>query len=220
MPRIARVVIPGLPHHITQRGNRRQDTFFSNVDYRMYLRFMARWCEEQKVEIWCYCLMPNHIHLIAVPEAEQSLARAIGEAHRSYTCYINEKKRWKGYLWQGRFSSFPLDEPHLLAAARYIELNPLRGGLVSDPAQYPWSSCKAHLSGTDDVLVKAKPLLSLVSDWREFLLQGLSDEDKETIEKHERTGRPLGSDSFIDKLERLTSLTLKKRKPGPKSARD
>ena len=203
MPRLPRIVIPGLPHHITQRGNRRQETFFSNADYRIYLRTMTSWCEKQHVKIWCYCLMPNHVHLIAVPETEQSLSRAIGEAHRRYTRYINEKKRWKGYLWQGRFSSFPLDKYHLLAAARYIELNPVRAGLVKDPAEYPWSSCKAHLSAMDDLLVKKRPLLDLFPDWRELLYQGLSEKARETIEKHEKTGRPLGNEKFIERVELL-----------------
>ena len=203
MPRIARIVIPGIPHHITQRGNRRQSTFFSNSDYLIYLSTMAVSCEKQRVEIWCYCLMPNHIHLIAVPETEQLLARAIGEAHRSYTCYINEKKNWKGYLWQGRFSSFPMDEFHLLTAARYIELKPVRSRLVNDPAEYHWSSCRAHLNGEDNLLVKVKPLLNLVPDWEELLLYGLSREERESIEKHERTGRPLGKEKFIEQVELL-----------------
>ena len=203
MPRLPRIVIPGLPHHITQRGNRRQNTFFSNADYRIYLRTMASWWEKRHVIIWCYCLMPNHVHLIAVPETEESLSRAIGEAHRRYTCYINEKKRWKGYLWQGRFSSFPLDKYHLMAAARYIELNPVRAGLVEDPAKYQWSSCKAHLSGEYDILVKNRPLLDLFPDWEKLLCQGLSEEEKETIKKHEKTGRPLGNEKFIERVELL-----------------
>ena len=201
MPRTARIVIPGIPHHITQRGNRRQNTFFSDSDYFIYLSTMAASCEKQRVEIWCYCLMPNHIHLIAVPETEESLSRAIGEAHRSYTCYINEKKNWKGYLWQGRFSSFPMDDQHLLSAACYIELNPVRAGLVSNPAYYKWSSCRAHLTGKDDQLVKAKSLLDLFPDWRTILDQGLSQNSIEAIEKREKTGRPLGNEQFIEKVE-------------------
>ncbi|MEJ2135931.1 MAG: transposase [Desulfofustis sp.] len=203
MPRKARIVIPGIPHHITQRGNRRQNTFFSATDYHIYMRFMAIWCEKRKVEIWCYCLMPNHIHLIALPEMEYSLSRAIGEAHRRYTLYVNEKKDWKGYLWQGRFSSFPMDESHLLATARYIELNPVRSGLVKTPSEYPWSSCKAHLSGEDDLLVKTKPLLNLVPEWKELLYQGISEKEVETIKTHEKTGRPLGNERFIEKVELL-----------------
>ena len=203
MSRKARIVIPNIPHHVTQRGNRRQNTFFSDTDCRIYRRFMASWCAKQQVEIWCYCLMPNHIHLIAVPKMEYSLHRAIGEAHRRYTLYVNEKKNWKGYLWQGRFASFPMDESHLLAAARYIELNPVRSGLVKNPSEYPWSSCKAHLSDREDLLVKKKALLDLFPDWEDLLKGHLSNEDIQTIEKHEKTGRPLGNEMFIEKVELL-----------------
>ena len=117
--RLARLVIAGLPHHITQRGNRRQQTFFNDGDYAAYLELMADWCREEGVAIWSYCLMmPNHVHLIAVPAVEVGLRRAIGEAHRRYTRRINFREKWRGYLWQGRFASFVMDGPHLLAAAR------------------------------------------------------------------------------------------------------
>ena len=130
MARLARLVIPGLPHHVTQRGNRRQQTFFNDGDYAAYLELMADWCREEGVEIWSYCLMPNHVHLIAVPKTEDGLRRAIGEAHRRYTRRINFREKWRGYLWQGRFASFIMDKPYLLAAARYVELNPVRAKLV------------------------------------------------------------------------------------------
>ena len=141
MARIARVVITGLPHHITQRGNRRQQTFFNDGDYAAYVELMAEWCTKEHVEIWSYCLMPN-THLIAVPATEDGLRRAIGEAHRRYTRRINFREKWRGYLWQGRFASFVMDDPYLLAAARYAELNPLRAGLVADPCDWRWSSAR------------------------------------------------------------------------------
>ncbi len=130
MPRIARVVVPVIPHHVTQRGNRRLPTFFCDEDYKRYIQIMAELCSQKNVQIWAYCLMPNHVHLIAVPEMKESLATAIGEAHRPYTLSINSSKNWSGYLWQGRFASFPMDEAHLYMAARYVELNPVRAGLV------------------------------------------------------------------------------------------
>lgn len=133
MARIARVVAEHYPHHITQRGNRRQDTFFCDGDYRDYIKLMAEWCGKGSVKIWVYCLMPNHVHLIAVPESVEGLRRAIGEAHRRYTCQINFREKWKGHLWQGRFSSFLMDEKYLLAATRYVELNPVKAGLASTP---------------------------------------------------------------------------------------
>ena len=149
----SRLVIPGMPHHVIQRGNRRQETFFNEGDYAAYLELMVEWCREEGVEVWGYCLMPNHTHLIAVPAAEESLRRAIGKAHRRYTRRINFREKWRGYLWQGRFASFVMDEPYLLAAARYVELNPLRARLVGSAAEWPWSSA-GDLWGRDDPLVK------------------------------------------------------------------
>ena len=133
MARIARVVVPDIPHHITQRGNRRQKTFFCDEDYHEYLALMTASCEQHNVAIWSYCLMPNHVHLIAVPQTEDGLQRALGEAHRRYTRHINFRENWRGHLWQERFASFPMGENHLLAAARYIELNPVRAHMVEDP---------------------------------------------------------------------------------------
>jgi putative transposase len=216
MARMARVVVSNIPHHITQRGNRRLETFFSEADYREYLYLMAEWCNRCKVQVWSYCLMPNHVHLIVVPESEDGLRRALGEAHRRYTRYINFQKGWKGHLWQGRFASFPMDEQYLIATARYIELNPVKAGFVKRPEDYRWSSAKAHLQGEDDILVKAGPLLAIISDWRGLLLSDLSAKEYETIRRHERSGRPLGNEAFLARLERLTARVLKKQKPGPK----
>ncbi len=133
-----------MPHHVTQRGNRRQQTFFNDGDYRQYLDLMQHWCLQHQVAIWAYCLMPNHVHLILVPPSEESLCRAVGEAHRRYTRHINFREGWRGHLWQGRFASFVMDEPYLLAAARYVERNPVRARLVSQAADWPWSSAAAH----------------------------------------------------------------------------
>jgi len=215
MARIARVIAPGIPHHVTQRGNRRQQTLFCDEDYQAYIDLMAEWCRKCKVEIWAWCLMPNHVHLIAVPETEQGLARAIGEAHRRYTRRINFRHGWRGHLWQERFASFPMDESYLLAAARYVEMNPVAGDLVKEPADYPWSSARAHISCQDDQLVKVEPLLSMVGDWKGFL--SLPEEDEMNLFRtHERTGRPLGKDAFIKGLEAELGRHLLPRQPGPK----
>ena len=214
--------MPGIPHHITQRGNRRQQTFFEDEDYQAYLDLMAEWCDRCGVEVWAYCLMPDHVHMIAVPAQKNSLARAIGEAHRRYTRMIHFREGWRGYLWQGRFASFPMDTEHLRAAARYVELNPVRAKLVRAPWRWRWSSAAAHLSGEDDVLVKTGPLLQRAGcTWRDFLAAGLSETDAELLRRHERTGRPLGSDSFVARLEKALRRTLHRQKPGrkPKRAR-
>lgn len=215
MARMARVIAPGIPHHITQRGNRRQQTFFCDDDYIAYLDLMAEWCGKHRVEIWAWCLMPNHVHLIAVPESEEGLARAIGEAHRRYTRMINFRENWRGHLWQERFASFPMDESYLLAAARYVEMTPVAAGLVSQPDEYPWSSARAHLAAQDDRLTKIEPLLSMVGNWKEFLALSTATE-MDTLRKHERSGRPLGKETFVDQMETLLARTLRPQKPGPK----
>ena len=214
MARIARVVAEHYPHHITQRGNRRQDTFFCDDDYRYYIRLMSEWCDKCGVKIWAYCLMPNHVHLVAVPESEDGLRRAIGEAHRRYTRHINFREQWRGHLWQGRFASFLMDGQYLLTATRYIELNPVKAGLVSIPEEYPWSSARAHIKGENDDLVKVKPLLRMVDDWQQFLSVDVSDEEYELLQRHERTGRPLGSKNFIERLENKLSRILTPQKGG------
>nr|WP_321532124.1 hypothetical protein [uncultured Desulfuromonas sp.] len=119
--------------------------------------------------------------------------------------------KWRGHLWQERFASFPMDETHLLAAVRYVEMNPVAANMEN----YLWSSARAHLAGKDDKLVKVKPLLEMVGDWRNFLTR-LSDQDHELMKKHERTGRPLGQASFIDHLEQMTGRVLRLQRPGPK----
>lgn len=216
MARIARVVAPGLPHHITQRGNRRLPTFFEMGDYGEYLSLMATWCAKFDVDVWAYCLMPNHVHLVVVPQSEDGLRRAIGEAHRRYTSMINFREEWRGHLWQGRFASFVMDQNHLLAAARYIEMNPVRAGLSRGPAGYEWSSARAHLNGRDDRLVKVAPLLEMVPNWSGFLRKKDNRETSDLLRRHEKTGRPLGDVPFVKRLEERLSRSLTKQKPGPK----
>ncbi len=217
MARIARAVAPGIPHHVTQRGNRRQQTFFNDQDYQSYLELMSEWCIKFQVETWAYCLMPNHIHLIVVPETQDGLNQAIGEAHRRYTRRVNFREGWRGHLWQGRFSSFIMDEGYLLACTRYVELNPVRAGLVKKPEDWQWSSAGPHMKGKDDLLVKTKPLLEIVNkSWEDFLSVDAQEQEIAILRKHERTGRPLGSGSFIGTVEHLLGRRLKPQKPGPK----
>lgn len=217
MGRIARVVAPGYPHHVVQRGNRRQETFFCEGDYQAYGKLLSEWCTRCGIEVWCYCFMPNHVHMILVPGSEGGLHKAVGEVHRRYTRMVNFREGWRGHLWQGRFSSFVMDEKHLLAAARYIEMNPVRAGLVGLPWEYRWSSAKAHVSGQDDGLVGRSLLTEMVGDWRSFLAAGGDGGKDKEIRRHERTGRPLGDEVFLERLEHLLERALKKKKPGPKT---
>ncbi len=218
MARLARIVVPGIPHHVTQRGNSGQKTFLSDADYTTYTDLLAEHCGAAKVAVWAYCLMPNHVHLILVPSDEDGLRAALGEAHRRYTRRVNAREGWRGNLWQERFHSFPMDEEHLQAAARYVELNPVRARLVKQARAWRWSSAKAHLAGQDDRLVRVAPLLERVGDWSAFLRGGIEQESLKTIRGHERTGRPLGGVAFLRRLEKKTGRVLAPRKPGRKPA--
>ena len=218
MARMPRLVVPGYPHHVTQRGNRRMKTFFSEGDYQAYLNWVREFKEDAGVEVWAYCLMPNHVHLVVVPEQEDSLSKFFRQVHRYYSRYINFRENWRGHLWQERFHSFVMDEQYLLTAIRYVELNPVRAHLCQRPEQWRWSSTQAHRSGCDDGVVSVKPMLSRIGDWDQYLQLGESESDNERIRKNSRTGRPLGNGEFIESLELMTGRNLQLRKPGPKSA--
>ncbi len=216
MPRLSRVVLPGIPHHITQRGNRRQRTFFNEEDYRAYVDLLASACRRHGSNIWAWCLMPNHVHLIITPKTEDGLRASIAEAHRRYTRRINFRKGWRGHLWQERFHSFPMDEAYLLAAVRYVELNPVKAGLVDQAHEWPWSSAAARLGESGDGLTYVKALEGLVTDWPTFWADGLDTANVlDDIRCHTRTGRPLGGKDFIRTAERITGRTLQRQKPGP-----
>ncbi len=217
MPRIPRVVLPGYPHHVTQRGNRRQKIFFSRNDYQIYLGLVAKACSAARTECWAYCLMPNHVHLILVPQAAEGLRESLAEAHRRYTRMINLRNDWRGHLWQERFHSFPMDEEHLLAAVRYVELNPVRASMVKNAQDWPWSSARAHLRGRDDVFVRVSPLLGRIKDWQGYLGDAETEQRLDALRKHSRTGRPLGDNRFIQTAEVLAGRPLRPARPGPKT---
>jgi putative transposase len=160
MARLARMVAPGVPHHVTQRGNRRQRTFFCDDDYKAYIELMAEWCCRCGVAIWAYCLMLNHVHLIVVPSSEAGLRSAIGEAHRRCSGRIYFRYGWRGHVWKGRFASYPLNEPYLPAAVPYVDLNPVQAGLGQSPGAYPWSSGNSF-DRTGRCVSKGGPLLEM-----------------------------------------------------------
>jgi putative transposase len=219
MPRLARAVAPGHPHHVTQRGNRRQRTFFSDDDYRLYLHHLAEQTARARVAVWGYCLMPNHAHLILTPADEPGLAQAVGETHRRYTWIVNQREGWTGHLWQGRFGSAALDEQHFLEAVRYLALNPVRAGLALHAEDWPWSSARAHAAGRGDGIVDVAPLLERIGSWDKFIEAAMSREAVERIRAGDRTGRPVGSDPFIERVGLELGRTLARqkrgRKPGP-----
>jgi putative transposase len=217
MARFARIVVRDYPHHVTARGNRREPIFFENGDHEVYRDLLAEQAGKAGVEIWAYCFMPNHVHLIAAPRTDDGLARAIGEAHRRYTNYINARARFRGHLFQNRFGSVVMDEAHLVTGARYVSLNPVRARLVTRAQDWPWSSVRAHLSGEDDGLVIVRPLLDRVGDFRALLQPDARDEASfATLRRSETTGRPLAAEDFVRDLERRLGRPVAKRAPGRK----
>ena len=214
MARLARVVVPGLAHHVTQRGNRGLETFFGPDDYKAYRALLADGCRRAGTKVWAYCLMPNHVHLILVPGTPDGLRGALGEAHRRYTRRINLREGWLGHLWRERFHSFPVDEAHLAAAVRHVELNPVRARLVRKAQRWRWSSAAAHLAGKDDELVSVAPLLKRFPNWTDFLSADLSDEELARLRRHEHTGRPLARPATVTRLEKKLGRPLKARRPG------
>lgn len=209
MPRVARFVAPGAPHHVTQRGNRRQQTFFHDGDYVRYLQLAAEWCAKAEVECWGYCLMPNHVHLILTPKSEDGLRAALGPLHWRYSFEVNKRERWKGYLWQGRFASFPMDENYFVQASRYVGLNPVRAGLVAHAWNWPWSSVRAHLSGRDDALVRAEPLrLRVRADLPRFFETDVTAEAATKLRRAAATGRALGGAEWLKAMEKCAGRSL------------
>lgn len=211
MPRIARVVIPEYPHHITQRGNYRQNTFSESADYISYLKWLRECCNKYELFVLSYCLMPNHVHFIAVPKKQDSLAKVFNTCHMRYSQHYNRKNHITGHLWQGRFYSCVLDDTHLYAAMRYVENNPMRVKLVKKVEEWEWSSAREHLGLQKHSYL---PLAQTgdyvkITDWQGYLVE---EEDKAIVRKvraNTLTGRPSGRDVFVSKLEKLLGRRLR-----------
>ena len=217
MARIARFVVPGLPHHVTQRGNRRERVFFGDDDYELYRDLLASQCRKQGVACWAYCLMPNHVHLILVPDRKEALGRALGETHRRYSSVVNARLRVTGHLFQSRFGSVVTDEEHLMAAVRYVALNPVRAKLVQRAEDWRWSSARAHCEGRDDGLVSVAPLVDRCGGrFADFLDAPGSAETVLALRASETIGRPLGSQAFLDRLAAATGRDPRPKRRGPK----
>lgn len=216
MPRVARIIAPQYPHHITQRGNNRADVFLDEEDKATYLSVLKNYCEKLSVEIWAYCLMTNHVHIMAVPTDEGSLSRCIGRTNLLYTQHINRKYKRSGRLWQNRFFSTVVEtESYLWAVARYIEQNPVKAKLVNRPEDYRWSSCRGNISGKGDGLVTSEGWLGEKERgaYKIFLMQQDPATDQK-IRVSTSTGRPMGSEGFIADLERKLSRKLLPGKAG------
>jgi putative transposase len=218
MPRLSRTVFSGAPHHITQRGNRREDIFFTDEDREAYLSWLREYCEKFGVEILAYCLMTNHIHLVAVPATDEGLQRVLKPLHMRYAQRINRTRGWKGHLWQGRFFSSPLDEAYLWAAVRYVERNPVRAGMERRAEDYRWSSAAAHCGNRLDGLLNPESDLSRkfseIENWSAWLAKGDEAEELQMLRRNVEKGLPCGSDGFVQKLGRQVGRMLDYRPQG------
>lgn len=209
MPRIARTVAVGYPHHVTQRGNYQQSTFESEDDYHRYLQWLAEYSKKYQFRIWAYCLMNNHVHFIGVPMSATALASTFNTLHMRYAQYFNKKRKVIGHLWQGRFYSCVLDEKHLYAAIRYTENNPVRAKITERPQEYPWSSAKAHVyKKLDPVLSDDCYLTEQIGDWLAYLIEKDDDLLLRNIRKNTKTGRPCGDEFFTKTIEDIIGRKL------------
>jgi putative transposase len=231
MARLARIVIPGAAHHVTQRGNRRLPVFFCDDDRLHYLALLAAAAKASGTACLAWCLMDNHVHLILVPEREDGLRAMLGEAHRRYTRHVNFREGWRGHLFQARFASYPMDDAHLMAAVRYVEMNPVAAGLAESAEAWRWSSARSHVRGKrapDDPLTDVRALGRHVRNWRALLRRGLEAGDlgpegeaaADAIEARLRTGRPLAEAEWISAQEEATGRSLAPRRPGRKRVAD
>lgn len=193
MPRPLRIFYPGVPHHIVQRGCKRQKIFFDDHDYEYYLKQLGDHLSIYEVEIWTYCLMPNHIHLVLLPNDETSISKVVGLTHKKYSLYLNQKMDWKGTLWESRFKSYGMDEIHTFYALKYVERNPITANIVEKADEYKWSSAKFHIKNESNKYVKlANPYWESTSQWKEYISEPTKKELEKLFEKHERSGDFLG----------------------------
>lgn len=216
MARMARVMFEGVPFHVTHRGNHKKQIFFNDSDRQEYLDLLRRYATRFEMSVWGYCLMDNHVHTVAVGSTRPSISKALGNAHREFSRLRNRRVDVTGHLWANRFWSTALDEPHLWAAIRYVERNPVRADIVEDATEYAWSSARAHAFGDrDQLLAPDRPFPGPIGDWRKWLAVELDDETLKRLRDNTATGRPTGSRAFVSELERQLDRSLRRlrRKP-------
>ncbi|SRR5579871_2114117 len=217
MARLARIAVVNVAHHVTQRGNARQFLLASDEERTVYLNLLRKYTELCELSMLGYCLMSNHVHLLAVPRKRDSLARALKQTHGRYATYWNATHRSSGHVWQGRFYSCPLDENHLWMALRYVELNPVRAAMVGRAELWPWSSAKAHCGDEgESVGLETSGWNRRWSkeSWKEYLASGERQAELAAIRECTHTGRPLGAESFVRTLEATTQRRLTAQKGG------
>jgi putative transposase len=211
------VVAEGVAHHVTQRGNGRQQVFRNPADFALYKDLLMRYAERSGLGLWAYCLMPNHIHLVWVPTRKESLPSALGRTHADYAKHFNIAGRTCGHVWQARYFSCPMDLWQCWRAMAYVERNPVRAGLVTAAADYPWSSAAAHTGWADDPMVDLAAWRSEydAARWSTVLTTSIDEEAAaERVRQATLRGRPLGDEAFVQRLEEITGRCLHYRPPG------
>jgi putative transposase len=217
MARFARVVVEDVAHHVTQRGNARQVIFSGDGDRAIYMDLLRHYSELRGLTLLGYCLMSNHVHLIGVPNSAEALAAALKHTHGRYPSYWNARNCSSGHVWQGRFYSCPLDETHLWKALRYVELNPVRAGMVPEAREWPWSSARAHCGiGAPAAGLEMERWRErwTAIEWGKYLADRESANENAALRQFTHTGRPLGSEEFVSTLEQVTLRSLAARKAG------
>jgi putative transposase len=216
MARLARVVIPGLPHLVTQRGNGGQKVFFNEDDYALYRNLLINSCAKAKVSCLAWVAMPNYVQLILVPKDDDGLRAALAPVHRFYAGAINARRKRTGHFWQGRFGATVMDEAHLLEALRHVLTAPVKASLVKKPEDWQWSSARTYLKGRDDGLTDTRHVLSRAHNMRAVLSGNGNADALVRLLKSESIGRPLGDARFLKKIEKQTGRSLAPQKRGPK----
>ncbi len=209
MPRQARVVAAGVPHHITHRGNNRQEIFLTDEDRRRYQQLLLLHLAPCRAELLGWCWMPNHVHLIIVPQEETSLARLIRRVHSNYAQDFNRRRRRDGHLWRSRFYSCALGPGHLLSALLYVDLNPVRAGLTGEATAWEWSSARAHVSGRDESGLMAWGRLAEYGgceEWEERLRRGQAQSTADALRRATRGGAPFADAAFCLEWRRRFGL--------------
>ena len=189
-------------------------TFFNTSDYKAYLRLLSDCSQRNGLDIPAYCLMPNHGHIICIPQEKDALARTFGQVHAAYAKRVNRRYNWQGHLWQERFHSYVMDERHLLWAVLYVLHNPVKAGLATYPWDWPFSSARAHLGLAPRRFLKTDLLDGLVRDWRSFLETPPRATQVKRLREHGLNGRPLGSEAFVEALEARLGFPLRPRRRG------
>jgi len=225
MPRLARTVIANIPYHVTQRGNRRENVFFTDDGRRTYLTWLSQYAEQHHVDILAYCLMPNHVHLVAVPATQDGLQLLLKPLHMRHAQRVNRLQGWHGHVWQGRYFSSALDEEYLWAAIGYVERNPVRARLVRKAESYAWSSAAGHCGLRDDPVLTTRKYwrkqFEARDNWSAWLAEKDAPERLEIIRRNTDKGLPCGADAFLRKMEKIAGRPLSYRPQGrPQKAQE